>query len=181
MNIPAVAAGWFLPFVLPICLYVAYTDLRSMLIKNHAVVALLGVFMVVGLFVLPPWATEWSGWQTTYFTLTLPPYLWQLLHVFVALFLGILLNAAGVMGAGDAKFIAAASAFIWPGDYVDALYILSITSFAAYLTHRLARHTALRSIAPGWESWNRKTHFPMGFPLGASLVIYLVLGIVNGT
>ena len=37
MEIPAVAAQWFLPFVLPICFYVAFTDMREMKIKNHAV------------------------------------------------------------------------------------------------------------------------------------------------
>ena len=56
MAIPAVAALWFLPFVLPICFYVAFTDMREMKIKNHAVTALALVFVVVGLIVLPPWS-----------------------------------------------------------------------------------------------------------------------------
>lgn len=181
MNIPAVAAVWFLPFVLPICFYVAYTDLRSMLIKNHAVVALFTVFAVLGFFLLPPWSTEWASWKSAYFTLTLPSYLWQLIHVGVVLFFGILLNAAGVLGAGDAKFIAAASAFIWPGDYMAAFFLLMITTMAAYVTHRLVRRTPLRAIAPEWESWNRDRHFPLGFPLGGALAIYLLLGTVYGS
>ena len=181
MNIPAIAAMSFLPFVLPICFYVAFTDLRDMLIKNHAVVALAVVFVVVGLFVLPPWSTEWTAARLGPVAVSLPPYIWQLLHIVIVLFLGILLNAAGVMGAGDAKFLAAASPFIWPGDYTLMIWILMATTLAALVTHRLARHTALRRIAPDWESWNRAKHFPLGFPLGGSLAIYLIFGTVYGS
>ncbi|WP_171210955.1 prepilin peptidase [Ruegeria sp. HKCCA5426] len=181
MSIPALAAGWFLPFVLPICFYVAFTDLRDMLIKNHAVITLALVFVVVGLFVLPPWSIEWTtGWVGP-FTITLPPYVWQLLHIVIVLILGIFFNAAGLMGAGDAKFLAAASAFIWPGDYMTATMILVSTTLAAFVTHRLARNTALRTIAPDWESWNRAKQFPMGFSLGGGLAIYLMLGTVYGS
>ena len=59
MTIPSAAALWFLPFVLPICLYVAFTDMREMRIKNHAVVALAAVFAVVGLIAVPPWSGDW--------------------------------------------------------------------------------------------------------------------------
>ena len=181
MHIPAVAAAWFLPFVLPICLYVAFTDLRDMLIKNHAVVALAAVFAVVGLFVLPPWSTEWSVGGVGPYVVALPPYLWQLLHILVVLILGILLNAAGVMGAGDAKFLAAASAFVWTGDFFLMVLIVTSAVLGAFVTHRLVKYTKLRTIAPDWESWDRGKHFPMGFPLGVSLAIYLILGTVYGT
>ncbi len=181
MTIPALAAGWFLPFVLPICFYVAYTDMRDMLIKNHAVIALALVFVVVGLFVLPPWSTDWTVGRVGPFTVSLPPYLWQLLHIVVVLVIGILLNAAGVMGAGDAKFLASASAFVWAGDYMAMAMILMSTTLAAFVTHRLAKNTALRAIAPDWESWNRPKQFPMGFSLGGSLAIYLILGTVYGS
>ncbi|MCG7518721.1 prepilin peptidase [Ruegeria sp. Ofav3-42] len=181
MHIPATAAAWFLPFVLPICFYVAFTDLRSMLIKNHAVLALAAVFTVVGLFVLPPWSTEWTTGGVGPVIMTLPPYIWQLLHIVVVLLLGFLFNAAGVMGAGDAKFLAAASAFVWPGDYSLMIMIVTSATLGAYVTHRLAKYTRLRTIAPDWESWNRIKQFPMGFPLGVSLAIYLIFGTVSGS
>ncbi|WP_037310715.1 prepilin peptidase [Ruegeria halocynthiae] len=181
MYIPAVAAAWFLPFVLPICFYVAFTDLREMLIKNHAVVALAVVFAVIGLFVLPPWSMQWTGGGIGPITVSLPPYVWQLLHIAIVLVLGFLFNAAGIMGAGDAKFLAAASAFVWAGDFMLVIMILMSTTLAGFLTHRLAKHTALSSIAPNWESWNRDKQFPMGFSLGASLAIYLALGTVYGS
>ncbi|CUK04748.1 Flp pilus assembly protein, protease CpaA [Ruegeria denitrificans] len=181
MSIPAFAALWFLPFVLPICFYVAFTDLRDMLIKNHAVVALTVVFAVVGLLVLPPWSTEWTSLNIWSVSIALPPYVWQLLHIVIVLILGILLNAAGVLGAGDAKFMAAASPFVWTGDWGLVVLILTATTLAAFATHRLAMHSPLRNVAPNWESWNRTKHFPMGFPLGGSLAIYLMLGTVYGS
>ncbi|MCA0927751.1 prepilin peptidase [Ruegeria profundi] len=181
MSIPAAASLLFLPFVLPICLYVAFTDMRYMLIKNHAVVALAIVFVVIGLFVLPPWSTEWTTLSVGSFSVALPPYVWHLLHIVFVLMLGILLNSAGVIGAGDAKFLAAASPFVWVGDLNLILFILATTTVAAFAAHRLAMHTPLRKMAPDWESWNRTKHFPMGLALGGSLAIYLILGTVNGS
>ena len=181
MAIPALAAAWFLPFVLPICLYVAFTDMREMRIKNHAVLALVLVFAVVGLFVLPPWAQEWVSGDIGPLALTLPVYVWQLLHIIVVLLIGIVLNAAGVLGAGDAKFCAAASPFIWLSDWQSLTIIVMATTLGAVAAHRLAKHTALRRIAPHWESWDRGKQFPMGLMLAGSLLIYLILGIIDGS
>ncbi|WP_420586432.1 prepilin peptidase [Ruegeria sp.] len=181
MAIPAQAALWFLPFVLPICFYVAFTDLRNMLIKNHAVVALFFVFVIIGLFALPPWSTDWITGGIGPVQLPLPSYIWHLLQLVVVLFVGVFLNAAGIMGAGDAKFLAAAAPFVWPGDYLLVMYILTATTMAAFATHRLARNTGLRNIAPDWESWDRTKQFPLGFPLGGSLAIYLIAGTVYGS
>ena len=181
MLIPAVAAAWFLPFVLPICFYVAFTDMREMRIKNHAVLALTLVYIVIGLIAIPPWSTGSVGGNLGPFTVSMPVYFWQLLHIVVVLVIGIFLNAAGTMGAGDAKFLAAASAFVWLGDLRIMLMILTACILAAVVTHRLARITKLRTIAPHWESWSRGKQFPMGFALGGSLAMYLILGTVLGS
>ncbi|RLK11433.1 prepilin peptidase [Ruegeria conchae] len=181
MHIPAAAAAWFLPFVLPICFYVAFTDMREMRIKNHAVMALLVVYLVVGLFVLPPWSGEWLPGTFGPVTVKLPLYAWQLLHIVVVLIVGIILNAAGIMGAGDAKFCAAAAAFIWASDFMWVFIILSATLLGAFCSHRLAKHTRLRQIAPHWDSWDRGKQFPMGLTLAGSLVAYLILGIIHGS
>ena len=87
MAIPALAAAWFLPFVLPICLYVAFTDLREMRIKNHAVLLLVLVFVVVGFFVLPPWSGGLVPGRIGPLDIKLPIYVWQLTHIFVVLFI----------------------------------------------------------------------------------------------
>ena len=85
MSIEAAHALWFLPFVLPICLYVAFTDMAQMRITNQAVVLLALVFVVLGVFLFP-----------------FSEYLWRLGTILIVLVVGIILNAVGAMGAGDA-------------------------------------------------------------------------------
>lgn len=162
-DTPATAALWFLPFVAPICLWVAWSDLSSMKILNKAVVALVCVYLVVGIAVLP-----------------LPDYLWRLSHLAVLLVVGIGANAAGLMGAGDAKFIAAAAPFVALGDASVVMLILAGVLIAAYVTHRLARISPLRRLAPDWASWHSGKRFPMGLALGPALAIYLALAAIHG-
>lgn len=163
MSIPASAAMWFLPFVLPICIYICYTDMKGMRIPNHAVVALFGVFAVIGLIALP-----------------FNVYLWAYMHLLVVLVAGIALNAGGALGAGDAKFAAAAAPFIHLGDLRLLLALFAANLLAAFVAHRLAKHTPLRRLAPDWRSWQSGTKFPMGLALGGTLAIYLGFGIFFG-
>ena len=153
--------AWFLPFVVPICLYVAYTDCKEMRITNQAVVALFVVFMLVGLIALPFW--DWA---------------WRLTHLVVVLIFGILLNAGGAIGAGDAKFAAAAAPFIAVSDLLFVMVLLAATILAAFTTHRLVKHTPLRRLAPEWQSWQTGSDFPMGLALGPCLALYLLSGVV---
>ena len=53
LAITSFSAWVYLPFVLPICFYSAFTDLREMRITNQAVLALGGLFLVLGLIALP--------------------------------------------------------------------------------------------------------------------------------
>jgi len=163
MAFSASAALWFLPFVLPICLYVAFTDLAQMRITNQAVIVMALVFVLMGPLVLP-----------------FDVYLWQLAQMGIALVAGIALNAAGVMGAGDAKFIAAAAPYIAIRDVGDLMPIFAAVLLAAFAAHRLAKHTSLRQLAPHWVSWDRRK-FPMGLALGPTLVVYLGLAAVYGS
>lgn len=156
-------AAVFLPAVAPICFYVAWSDCRGMRIPNHAVMALVVVFALLGLFALAPldWAWRWS-------------------HLVVVLIAGMVLNAAGAVGAGDAKFAAAAAPFIAIGDLLFVMVLLAATILAAFATHRLVKFTALRRLAPDWESWETGSDFPMGLALGGTLAIYLGLGLIIG-
>lgn len=163
MAISASAALWFLPFVLPICFYVAFTDLRSMRITNQSVLALAAVFLVIGLIALP-----------------LPVYGMRVVQMIVVLLIGVLLNAGGAVGAGDAKFAAAAAPFVAAGDVRILLGIFAANLLAAFVTHRLAKYSPLRQIAPGWQSWDMGWKFPMGLSLGGTLAIYLILGAIYG-
>lgn len=181
MAIPASVALWLLPFALPICFYVAFTDLREMKIKNHAVYALVVVFVVVGLIALPPWSGDWQRGGIGPFDVTLPVYGWQLLHLPVMLFLGVLLNAGGAMGAGDAKFIAAAAPYVWIGDVALVIGLLMASLLAAFVAHRIGKHSALRRLVPDWKSWDTGKKFPMGLALGGCLATYLGMGVFLGS
>ena len=48
MVITASSALWFLPFAIPIAIWVAWSDMKFMKIPNMAVLALLAVFLGVG-------------------------------------------------------------------------------------------------------------------------------------
>jgi len=164
MALSTYAALWFLPFVLPICFYVAFTDLREMRITNQAIIVLAAVFVIVGAIALP--------W---------PVYGMRLEQMIAVLVIGVVFNAAGAIGAGDAKFAAAAAPFIALGDLRDLLAIFAATLLAAFVTHRLAKYTPLRRIAPDWKSWDMGRKFPMGLSLGGTLAIYLILGARYGS
>lgn len=147
-------------FTLPICAWVAWSDLKTMKIPNKAVLALLAVYFFVGLAVIP-----------------LEPWLWRWLNFAGVLAIGFILNMIANVGAGDAKFAAAAAPFVAQRpEHLQLVLIL----FAAFLLGAFAAHRLLRSIpavtamAPDWVSWKRKD-FPMGLALVGTLVAYLSL------
>lgn len=163
MEITASTALWFLPFVVPIAFWVAWSDLATMKIPNKAVLALMAVFVVVGLLALP-----------------FNEYLWRFAHFGVVIVITFLLSTFGLIGAGDAKFVAAMAPFIALPDAYPFLILLAVVIIAAFLVHRFAKRTsALRNRVPTWESWERR-EFPMGFALAPALVIYLLIGAFSG-
>ena len=148
---------------IPLSLYTCWSDLRGMRIPNGTVLLLAGAFVVLGPFLMP--------FET---------YLWRLAQLGVMLVLGIHANAGGLVGAGDAKFVAAAAPYIAAGDLRFVLALFTANLLAAFATHRLAKHSGLRRLAPDWESWSRGRDFPMGLALGGTLSLYLLLGIFLG-
>lgn len=131
-----------------------------MKIPNKAVLALIGVYLVIGLIALP--FMQWA---------------WQLTHFAVILAVGFVMSAVGLMGAGDAKFAAAAAPFVMLADSVNLLALLAIWSVFGFISHRLARISPIRKLVPHWESWERTRDFPMGYPLAGTLVTYLALAV----
>lgn len=163
MSVDWTTAAWFLPFVLPIVVWVSWSDMSSMKIPNKAVLALMAVFVVVGLIALP-----------------FSEYLWRYLHFVVLLVIGFVLSTLGAMGAGDAKFAAAMAPFIAAQDMMMFMFLLGATTLGAFVLHRSARRSdAMRERFPDWESWTRR-EFPMGFALAPALLFYLVIGLFNG-
>lgn len=155
-------AAWFLPFVIPIAIWVTWSDMSSMKIPNKAVLALMIVFAVIGLIALP-----------------FVDYLWRWAHFAVVLVITFVLNALRLMGAGDAKFAAAMAPFIALPDWYPFMFLLGATLIAAFIVHRVAKATRIRQMVPDWESWTRR-EFPMGMALAPALVFYLLIALTQG-
>ncbi|MDN5788101.1 prepilin peptidase [Pseudorhodobacter sp.] len=152
---------WFLPFTVPIAIWVAWSDMKFMKIPNKAVIALLLVYLLVGLFVFPLKLWLWG---------------WALFAVILAI--GFLATAAGLMGGGDAKFAAAMAPFFVTADPRTVLLLLASCILAAVVSHRmLKRASAFRAVTPDWESWTHKD-FPMGLALAGALVFYPILALL---
>ena len=147
--------GWVFGLLsLPVCLWVACTDLSAMKIRNEAVLALFAVFVVAGPFVMP-----------------LAEYACRYLNLIVVLVLGFGLATLRALGAGDAKFAAAMAPFVAWGDLGEVLAIFAVLLIVTLALHRaLRRIPMVRNLAPGWKSWREVRDFPMGLTLGARQV-----------
>lgn len=158
LNVSAqTAALVFLCLVTPVALYVCWTDLKFMKIRNGAGRLLLGIFLVAGLLVLP-----------------LEIWAWRWLHYAVVLAVGFVLHLGAGVGAGDVKFAAAAAPFVAPEQAPLIPLLFSAFLLGAFTMHRLARSIpAIRRLTPDWVSWTRKD-FPMGLAISGTIVCYLV-------
>lgn len=150
----------FLVLITPICLWVVFTDLKYMKIRNTAVLAMLAVFAVGGLFLMP-----------------VELWVWRWVNFAVVLGVGFLLNLIAHFGAGDAKFAAAAAPLVAVAPEHLRLVMLLLCAFllAAFTAHRILRKIpAVRAMAPDWVSWQR-ADFPMGLALVGTIWTYLAV------
>ena len=151
----------FLPFVLPIAIWVAWSDMKFMRIPNQAVLALAVIFAVMGLVALP-----------------FPEYLWRWSHLAIVLAVGFIANALRLIGAGDAKFAAAMTPFFAAADLNFVLPLFAAILLGAFTAHRGLRLVpAFRNAAADWQSWTR-TDFPMGLALSGTLLFYLLAKVI---
>lgn len=152
-------AAIFFGTTLPICVWVAWSDLKFMRIPNKAVLMLIGVYATIGFVMLPT-----------------DTYLWGYANLVVVLIIGFLINALGMVGAGDAKFAAAMAPFIPLSHVASVLYLFAAMLLVAFATHRIsARIPAVRNATPDWVSWGEKKDFPMGLALTGTLSTYFIL------
>lgn len=163
MGTPPIVALGLLLGALPVCLWAAYVDLSRMKIPNRAVAALAAAFFVIGLVLLPLDSWSLGDWS------------WRWLHLLVVLLIGMALNAIYMIGAGDAKFAAAAALFVATSDLGRLLWIYAFSLLGCWILHELAKRTVGPRLAPDWVSWSTGKRFPMGVALGLTLVIYLVM------
>ncbi len=148
----------FLLLTLPVCAWVAWSDLKTMKIPNYAVLALVAIFLIAGAAMLP-----------------LENWLWRWVNLAVILVVGIILNNIAHVGAGDAKFAAAAALYVRVADTAIIFMLLAAFLLAAFFSHRLLRTIpAVRRATPDWVSWQRKD-FPMGLALVGAFLAYLAL------
>ena len=152
------ASAWLLVPALPVGLWAAWSDLARMTIPNRAVLALVAAFALAAPLLLP-WPEIGA----------------RALQLAIVLGAGVTLNAAGLVGAGDAKFAAAMALYVAPADAAAFLSVLSLALLLAFALHRALRAVPpVRAATPGWASWERR-EFPMGLALGPALAAYLVL------
>ncbi len=164
--IPAVAPAtvlWFLPVLVPVAIWVSWSDMRFMKIPNRAVVVLVLAYAVLGLAVLP--LAAWA---------------WGFALMAGVLSLGFAANMAGLVGAGDAKFAAAMAPYFVGSNVTAVLALFAACLLAAFASHRaLGRVPAFRRQTADWLSWSRRD-FPMGLALSGTLLLYPLTGLVSG-
>ena len=150
------AALILLPFATAIGVWVAWSDMKSMKIPNQSVLALLAVWLIVGIFVVPLQSWAW-GWALAA----------------IVLVAGFVASSAGLVGAGDAKFAAAMAPFFVHADYRAVIGLFAACLLGAFAAHRLARLIPpLRRATADWSSWTH-SDFPMGLALAGTLIFYL--------
>ncbi len=156
--LPASAAIWFLGPVAVISFVAAFNDLKRMKLPNGLVLAMVGVYLVMGPFLL--------AWDQ---------YLWGFSHGVVMYLVGMFAFAYLGVGAGDGKFAAAMALFIPVADAGVVLSLFAAFLIGAFLAHRALRALpAVRRATPDWVSWEHKK-FPMGLALAGTMVTYLAL------
>lgn len=144
--------------VLVIAVWVSWSDLKFMKIPNRAVIAMAGVWVVL-------------GWPAV----GLEPWLWGFALMAGVLVAGFLGNLLHLFGAGDAKFAAAMAGVFTGGDIGFIILLYAACSIAALVLHKVAKSIpAIRRRTPDWASWDRSHLFPMGTALSMMLVVYLL-------
>lgn len=161
-NLPFNAALALLLPALPIGIWVAWSDMKAMKIPNKAVLALLAGFMIIGLALV---AVQ---------ILSIKAILWALALGAIVLLAGFVASAAGLVGAGDAKFAAAMAPFFIGADLRFVLGLFAACVLGAFVSHRLmGRIPAFRRATADWASWTH-AKFPLGLALAGTLIFYLL-------
>jgi prepilin peptidase CpaA len=147
--------------MLPLMAMASYTDLKTLKIPNTLVLAVLGVFIVTGLWGLP-----------------FDIFLWRLLAGVIVLVIGFVLFSIGAIGGGDAKMAAALAPLVVPGDFMRLALLYAIVTFLMLMVLRLVMQV-YRHEDSGWLSVDqlkkppRERVFPLGLILGLTITIYL--------
>ena len=162
---PLAALAFLIP-ALPIGIWVAWSDMKTMKIPNKAVMALGAGFLIIGLGLVLTGLLPFTA------------FLWALGLGLIVLVAGFLGNAAGLFGAGDAKFAAVMAPFFIGADARFVMGLFAACLLGAFASHRLAaRIPTFRAATADWASWTNKD-FPMGLALSGTLIFYLLAALM---
>ena len=162
---PLAALAFLIP-ALPIGIWVAWSDMKTMKIPNKAVMALGAGFLIIGLGLVLTGLLPFTA------------FLWALALGLIVLVAGFLGNAAGLFGAGDAKFAAVMAPFFIGADARFVMGLFAACLLGAFASHRLAaRIPTFRAATADWASWATKD-FPMGLALSGTLIFYLLAALM---
>lgn len=142
--------------IVPLLIAVILYDLRFMRLPNALALLFVLVF-VAGLPMVP--SLEAVGWQVL-----------AALLVFCA---GLAANAAGVLGGGDVKILAALVLNIPVGGLLMFVFVFCVCLFFGILGLQLVRRAL--SGGTGWRALNEQERYPVGLSIGLAGLIYLVL------
>lgn len=151
--------------VIPMLIYVMYSDLKDMRIPNMASLVIFAAFVPLGLWGLP---IETFGWRV--------------LHGAIAFFVafGLFSVAPGVVGGGDLKLIVALVPYV-PGDLLIVLaelwVVMSVVTLLLFVALRagLRGRTQLAAIERSSETF-LKLPFPYAWTIAGSFIAFLALG-----
>jgi prepilin peptidase CpaA len=146
---------WLILPILPIAIWVGWSDMKSMKIPNKAVMAMVGVWVLFG------WLCHsWQAWG------------WGFALGAIVLVVGFVMSNFRMLGAGDAKFAAAMAPFFTGGQTVTVLMVVASCLIGAVVLHRILRAIpAVRTATPDWVSWTHHK-FPAGLAVGGMSIIY---------
>ena len=135
----SLAATIYFCATLPLLFYIVYTDLRHMRIYNGSNILLFLIFLIPA-----PFLFDWAAFG------------WQLVQVAIVFAVAFLINAVGILGGGDAKFLPAAAPYFFFNDVTDTLlvmYLLVISTIAVVVVpqyHRIRRSLPVATMLLQW-------------------------------
>lgn len=144
--------------MVPLMLAITVIDVKQLRIPNWAVLAVFGAFLATGSWGLP-----------------LETFLWRLAYAAIVLAAGFALYsvAAGIVGAGDLKLLAALAPFLSGANLGSFLLIYIAASVIGLVLFLIARMLIGRRKV-GWKALEQGLYFPAGVLLGVSMAVSLV-------
>lgn len=148
--------------VLPIAVWAALTDLKSLKIRNNTVLAMAGTWLALGWLAVPTWSL----------------YAWGIGLLVIGVLLAFLANAFLNFPGGDGKYAAAIAPFFVGADLIRVGTIIIACMIGATLLLQVVRaFPFVKRATVGWEGLRHWRVVPFGLALSTMVVYYLVASI----